>query len=371
MKDIKVKKKTNIKVLDKTITGTKNIKDNLVSVKEKSKDDNSNVISANDYATNKITSAERIAENKLTNNFNKVGINSVKRTKENIVLTKNKIAEIKNNNISKKMKDIKVKGTKNHLIKNTTNTSIKGIKTPQKVEKYTKKVANESIKLTKRIAQTSKKLATESVKVVKATAKASVKVVKSIAVGTKALVSLIVAGGWISVIIILIMCLFGGIFALFNSNGDKDTAEMWKGNIVSVAESQVGVTGGDPYWSWYGFNERVSWCACFVSWCADQCNYIENGTIPKFSACTNGMNWFKEKNQWQDRSNDFAPLPGFIIFFDWADEKDGVPDHVGIVEKSNNKKVYTIEGNAKGDICKKNTYDINSDQILGYGIPKY
>ena len=115
----------------------------------------------------------------------------------------------------------------------------------------------------------------------------------------------------------------------------------------------------------------VSWCACFVSWCADQCNYIENGTIPKFSACTNGMNWFKEKNQWQDRSNDFAPLPGFIIFFDWADEKDGVPDHVGIVEKSDDKKVYTIEGNAKGDICKKNTYDINSDQILGYGIPKY
>ena len=97
VKDIKVKKKTNIKVLDKTITGTKNIKDNLVSIKEKSKDDSSNVISANDYATNKITSAERMVENKLTNNFNKAGINSVKRTKENIVLTKNKIAEIKNN----------------------------------------------------------------------------------------------------------------------------------------------------------------------------------------------------------------------------------------------------------------------------------
>ena len=297
MKDIKIKKKTNIKVLDKTIGGTKNIKDNLVSIKERSKEDNSNVISANDYATNKITSAEKVVENKLTNNFNKAGINSVKRTKENIVLTKNKIAEIKNNNISKEIKDIKTKGSKNKLIKNTTNTSIKCIKTPQKVEKYTKKVSNESIKLTKRIAQTSKKIATESVKVVKATAKASVKVVKSIATGTKALVSLIIAGGWISVIIILIMCLFGGIFVLFNSNGDKDTAEMWKGNIVAVAESQVGVTGGEPYWSWYGFNERVEWCACFVSWCAEQCNFINNDIIPKFSVCSDGMKWFKEKNQ--------------------------------------------------------------------------
>ena len=21
---------------------------------------------------------------------------------------------------------------------------------------------------------------------------------------------------------------------------------------------------GQPYWSWYGFNSRVEWCACFV-----------------------------------------------------------------------------------------------------------
>ena len=37
--------------------------------------------------------------------------------------------------------------------------------------------------------------------------------------------------------------------------------------VVDIAKSQVGNVGGQPYWSWYGFNSRVEWCACFVSWC--------------------------------------------------------------------------------------------------------
>ena len=57
------------------------------------------------------------------------------------------------------------------------------------------------------------------------------------------------------------------------------------GEIVTVALSQVGNTGGAPYWSWYGFGSRVEWCACFVSWCANECGYIDAGVIPKFAAC--------------------------------------------------------------------------------------
>ena len=47
------------------------------------------------------------------------------------------------------------------------------------------------------------------------------------------------------------------------------------GQIVTVALSLVGNVGGQPYWSWYGFNSRVEWCACFVSWCANECGYID------------------------------------------------------------------------------------------------
>ena len=42
-------------------------------------------------------------------------------------------------------------------------------------------------------------------------------------------------------------------------------------DMVAVAQSQIGQTGGQPYWSWYGYSSRVEWCAIFASWCANQC----------------------------------------------------------------------------------------------------
>ena len=150
---------------------------------------------------------------------------------------------------------------------------------------------------------------------------------------------------------------------------DPDTSEL----IVEVARSQIGNVGGEPYWSWYGFTERVEWCACFVSWCADQCGYIDAGSIPKFAGCINGVEWFKDRGQWI--GNSLEPSPGMIIFFDWANESDGggldgLPDHVGIVEKVENGRVYTIEGNTS-DSCRQRSYPVGSYQILGYGIPDY
>ena len=77
-------------------------------------------------------------------------------------------------------------------------------------------------------------------------------------------------------------------------------------NIVEVAKQQIGNKGGQPYWSWYGFKNRVEWCACFVSWCANECGYIESGKIPKFASCQlEGVNWFKTCGLWQE--NGYIP----------------------------------------------------------------
>lgn len=143
--------------------------------------------------------------------------------------------------------------------------------------------------------------------------------------------------------------------------------------IVAVALSQLGNVGGEPYWSWYGFGSRVEWCACFVSWCADQCGYIETGVIPKYAGCVNGVNWFKDRGQWAD--NDIEPAPGMIIFFDWDNKgssgpQDGESDHTGIVARVEGGIVYTVEGNS-GDSCRENHYAVGYYEILGYGIPAY
>ena len=161
---------------------------------------------------------------------------------------------------------------------------------------------------------------------------------------------------------------------------DEENRSLWSavlygiytedGAIVSVALSQVGNVGGEPYWSWYGFSSRVEWCACFVSWCANECGYIDTGVIPKYAGCVNGVQWFKDRGQWMDGSAE--PAPGMIIFFDWNDEngQDGLSDHTGIVEKVENGRVYTIEGNS-GDSVRQNSYPVGHYEVLGYGCPDF
>lgn len=140
-------------------------------------------------------------------------------------------------------------------------------------------------------------------------------------------------------------------------------------DIVKVAQEQLGNVGGQPYWSWYGFSSRVEWCCCFVSWCANECGYIEDGIIPKYSVVDDGADWFKAKGQWLDK--DEEPQAGMIIFFDWEyDGLDGGGDHTGIVEKVEGGRVYTIEGNSS-DACQENSYPIGYYEIKGYGAPAY
>ena len=135
------------------------------------------------------------------------------------------------------------------------------------------------------------------------------------------------------------------------------------GQIVSVALTQLGNEGGQKFWSWYGFDSHVAWCACFASWCGDQAGLIESGKMPKFSLCDDGIAWFQSKGKWKSRG--YSPAPGTLIFFDW--NGDGTSDHVGIVEKTEGSTVYTVEGNSSNAVNQR-SYDINNGTIMGYGI---
>ena len=131
--------------------------------------------------------------------------------------------------------------------------------------------------------------------------------------------------------------------------------------IVDLAKQQVGNVGGYPYWSWYGFNSRVEWCACFVSWCYGQAGLSE----PRFAACqSQGIPWFTSHGQWGARGYENI-APGVAIFFDW--DLDGSADHVGLVIGRDESRVYTVEGNS-GDACKIKSYPLDYACIKGYGL---
>ena len=161
--------------------------------------------------------------------------------------------------------------------------------------------------------------------------------------------------------------IFGGGSTNTSDSESLDGVEFVNGTrpgnpeLVELAKRQVGNVGGQPYWSWYGFNSRVEWCACFVSWCYGQMGLSE----PRFAACqSQGIPWFQSHGQWGARDYDNL-APGDAIFFDW--DMDGSADHVGIVIGTDGSRVYTVEGNS-GDACKIRSYDVNYECIKGYGL---
>lgn len=132
--------------------------------------------------------------------------------------------------------------------------------------------------------------------------------------------------------------------------------------MVNIAKNELGNQGGEKFWSWYGFKERVEWCACFVSWVENENGYIDEGKAPLFCAVQDGADWFQARDQWLDGKK--TPQPGDVIFFDW--DGNGGANHVGIVSNVVDDVVIAIEGNS-ADTCRHKRYKVGNKCILGYG----
>ena len=557
MPDIKTRDviKGTVKVIDKSAVVAERMKDAYVRTKDKAVH---SVFAAEsspeEYAADRTLTGMETAAHEVIHGLDKVGRKGVETTKENISKAKDYFQQRKTDLPKKQAKDamrrvchsadttpktIKTVNRSGKIIKQTAKSTGKAtVKTTQKTIKTARttiKTTQAAAKTAQKTAQATAKAAKTAVQTARAAAKATAAGIKAIIAGTKALIAAIAAGGWIAVVVIIVVCLIGLIvgscFGIFFSDEDSGTGQtmrqavqeinadyqsqidttkanitydelemsgsraVWPevlavyavktttdpddpqevatvddakkailkdifrqmnelssrteskteevitetddghGNIVEttttvtrtylyitvshktaeemadhfnftadqrqqlselldaenrrlwsavlygiysgddaivkVALSQVGNVGGEPYWSWYGFDSRVEWCACFVSWCFSECGYLDTGTAPKFAGCVGGVEWFRSHGQWAD--NSVNPSPGMIVFFDWNDPngasgpQDGEADHVGIVEKCENGIVYTIEGNS-GDSCRQNQYPVGYYEILGYGV---
>lgn len=572
MPDIKTRDavKKTVKVIDKSVVAAERMKNAYIRTKDKAEH---GIFAAEsspeEYAADRTLTGTETAAHEAVHGLDKVGRKGVKNAKENISKAKDYFQRRRTDLPKKQAQDamrrvrrsadatqktIKTVDRSGKTIKQTAKSTGKAaVKTTQKTIKTAEQTARTTIKTTQAAAKTAQKTAQATAKAaktaaqtacatakataagIKAAVKATTAAVKAIIAGTKALIAAIAAGGWVAVVIILVICVIGLIvgscFGIFFSGEDSGTGQtmrqavqeinadyqsqidttranltydelemsgsravwpevlavyavkattdpdapqevatvdngkkailkdiFWQMNeissrteskteevitetddghgnivettttvtrtylyitvshktaeemadhfnftadqrqqlsellaeenrrlwsavlygiysgddaIVKVALSQVGNVGGQPYWSWYGFNSRVEWCACFVSWCFNECGYLDTGTAPKFAGCVGGVEWFRSREQWAD--NSVNPAPGMIVFFDWNDPngesgpQDGEADHVGIVEKCENGIVYTIEGNS-GDACRQNQYPVGYYEILGYGI---
>ena len=247
MADIKTKdsKPKTIKILNKAVIGTQNIKDNLVTTKEKFNENISNNSKENttEFGSNQITSASSITASTISSKFNKLGKKSLNDTKDNIIKSKVKLKEFKNKQINKKIEKQNMKNLK-QVIK-TNNTTIKNgkttIKTSKEVALKSKRIAKESAKTSKKALQAAKETAKKTVQGIKMAIKATISALKGIIAGTKALVAALIAGGWIAVVVVIIICLVAllvsSIFGIFFS-GEKTSANSITMNQV-VAECNM------------------------------------------------------------------------------------------------------------------------------------
>lgn len=155
------------------------------------------------------------------------------------------------------------------------------------------------------------------------------------------------------------------------STAEKDARFAFLKTLAGQYDSRGEIIGGKGYFSeWYignyadnpGWNQYTPWCACFLSWAADQKKASIDGNPPRFAKVDDGMKLFRD-DQWRDSGA--TPIPGDYVFFDWDGDRD--PDHVGAVLCVKDGYLYTIEGNSGGKVAV-NCYPKNDPRIMGYGV---
>ncbi|MBQ9887252.1 MAG: CHAP domain-containing protein [Lachnospiraceae bacterium] len=139
-------------------------------------------------------------------------------------------------------------------------------------------------------------------------------------------------------------------------------------DLLGVAATQIGYyrAANTPtkYGVWYGYSSDA-WCAMFVSWCADQAG-IPADVIKPFCRCRTEAAWFQNIGRWAEPSG-YAPKAGDIIFYHY---NGSVINHVGIVTSSDDRYVYTVEGNHNNSV-EATLHELNDPAIAGYGLPSY
>lgn len=278
MADIKVRDiaKKGVKTINKAVVQTERFKDTIVRTKEKSEESVSNDINSNEYASNKIKFATNRAVDEGIHQFNKQGQKSLMKTKENYQKSKMKIKAFK--------KKIQNKSKAKSTIKNTKNT----IKTSKQVAKKAEKTAKETIKASQRAVRLARETAKKTAQGIKVAVKATISTIKAIIAGTKALIAAIVAGGWVAVVVIIVICLVallvGSIFGIFFSSEKTSANAVTMNEVVAecnqeFADKLQSIQDSNPHDDYVLDGSMASWKDILLVYTIKQSNGINETDV--------------------------------------------------------------------------------------------
>ncbi len=247
MKDIKTKESIkDIKVLDKAAGLAKVTKNATVHTKQQVQNLSDDArITPGEYAEDKVKyMAETVAED--TGKSAKQTVNNIydggNRLYKEIKRTR-KEAETARSAAKTLHKSIK---SSRQSIKTAQHTTKTTVKTAQQTAKAAKKTAEATAKSSKMAAQAARQAAQAAYKATVVTAKAVAAVVKSAIAGIKALAVAIAAGGFVSVVIIIIICIIAliagscfGIFFIGEDTGGDITLQTVISEINKEYEAKI------------------------------------------------------------------------------------------------------------------------------------
>lgn len=369
MADIKTKdsKPKTIKTLNKAVVGTQNIKDNLVSTKEKINDNTQNKNEENniEYGSNQITGASSITASAVATKFNKYGKKSFEETKDNIIKSKVKIKEFKDKRLAKRMEKQAIKNSKGTIKtgKNTIKNGKTAVKTSKEVAIKSQKVAKESIKASKKAMQMAKETAKATAKGIKLAIKATISAIKGIIAGTKALIAAIVAGGWIAVVIILVVCLVallcGSIFGIFFSSEKSSSNSITMKEVVAecnqeFADKLQDIQDKNPHDDYVLDGSMASWKDILLVYTIKQSNGINEQEVMTMDD--------KKKQVVKDIFWDMNSLSSEVKTEKVTEQ--GV--NTNEMPKEVEKKVLHIKITSKTAEQMKNEYHFNANQLKQY-----
>ena len=273
MANIKVKDvaQKSIKTINKAAIQTERFKDTIVRTKEKAEESVSSDINSVEYASNKIKFATNRTVDEGIHQFNKQGQKSLMKTKENYQKTKVKIKAFK----ERLQKGSKFKST----IKNTKNT----IKTSNQVARKAKKTAQETVKNSQRAVKLARESARKTAHGIRVATKATISAIKAIIAGTKALIAALIAGGWIAMIIIVVICLVGllanSIFGIFLSNQKTSSNAITMNEVIAecnqeFADKIQSIQDSNPHEDYVLDGNMASWKDILLVYTVKQSNGI-------------------------------------------------------------------------------------------------
>lgn len=149
-------------------------------------------------------------------------------------------------------------------------------------------MAKESVKASQRALKLARETAKQTARATKAVVKATISAIKGIIAATKALISLLLAGGWVAMVVIVIICLIGllvgSIFGIFFSSEKTRPNAITMKDVIAECNQEFSdklqtIQDQNPHDDYVLDGNMATWKDVLIIYTVKQANGFDGGEV--------------------------------------------------------------------------------------------